>query len=179
MVVDIGASCFVALCSYLKQNAALDYLQHNGHEVLIHTVVAGGQSLVETLSNLQSLARHFYDVPLVVWLNPYFGNITMNGEKFENFKVYREVAASVRAVIEMPKLSPFFQWDFTEMLTRHDTFEESLKNPKVFIMGRQRLIMIWRDYQKLLDQAQVVPETIPGLATLPASETPLFQGGLP
>jgi hypothetical protein len=178
MVVDIGASCFVALCSYLKKNAALDYLKQNGHEVTIHTVITGGQSLVETLNNLRSLARHFYDVPLVVWLNPYFGDITLDGEKFENFKIYREVAASVKAVIEMPKLSTLFARDFTDMLTRHCTFEEAVKGPYFFIMSRQRLVMIWRDFQKLLDQAQVAPEPMTMPSLLPASEAKLLQDGL-
>jgi hypothetical protein len=165
LVVDIGASCFVALCSYLKNNSALDYLQKEGHEIILHTVITGGQSLVETLNNLRSLARHFYDLPLVIWLNPYFGAISLDGEKFEKFKVYREVASAVKAVLEMPALPPLFERDFVDMLARHGAFEESLKNPKVFIMNRQRLIMIWREYKKRLDQAQVVPCPIPELAT--------------
>jgi hypothetical protein len=178
IVVDIGASCFVALCSYLKKNAALDYLARNGHEATIHTVITGGQSLVETLNNLRSLARHFYDVPLVVWLNPYFGDITLDGEKFENFKIYREVAASVKAVIEMPKKSSLFQLTFAEMLARHGTFEESLKNPEVSFMGRHRLTMLWHDYQNLLEQAQVAPEPMLLTPTFQASEGELFQDGL-
>ena len=178
MVVDIGASCFVALCSYLKKNAALDYLQRNGHEVTIHTVIIGGQSLVETLSNLRSLARHFYDVPLVVWLNPFFGEITLDGVSFENFKVYREVASSVKAIIEMPKGSSLFQRTFAEMLTRHETFEESIKNPETSVMDRHRLKMIWSDYQNLLTQAQVAPEPIPLPPPPGAPEASLFQDGL-
>jgi hypothetical protein len=178
LVVDIGASCFVALCSYLKKNAALDFLMQKGHEVTIHTVITGGQSLVETLNNLRSLARHFYDVPLMVWLNPYFGDITLDGEKFENFKVYQEVAASVDAVIEMPKLSKLFEEDFINMLTRHSTFEESVKDPKLHIMVRQRLSMIWCDYQKILDQAQVVPEPMPQSSDFPDPGTKLIRDGL-
>jgi len=178
MVVDIGASCFVALCSYLKKNAALDYLQRNGHEVTIHTVIIGGQSLVETLNNLRSLARHFYDVPLVVWLNPYFGEITLDGVSFENFKVYREVASSVKAIIEMPKMSSLFQRTFAEMLARHGTFEESLINPETTFMGRHRLNLIWRDYQNLLTQAQVAPEPDHSPPPPEAPEAPLFQDGL-
>jgi hypothetical protein len=178
LVVDIGASCFVALCSYLKKNAALDHLEQNGHEVTIHTVVTGGQGLGETLNNLRSLARHFYDMPLMVWLNPFFGEITLDGEKFENFKIYREVAASVKAVIEMPRMSELFQRSFSEMLARHGTFEESLINPANTFMGRHRLKKIWQDYQDLLDQARLAPEPLATPTLFPAPEAPLAQDGL-
>jgi hypothetical protein len=178
LVVDIGASCFVALCSYLKKNEALDYLRQNGHEVTIHTVITGGAGLLETLNNLLALARHFYDVPLVVWLNTFFGEISLDGETFEHFKVYRQVAPSVKAIIEMPKLSELFQRSFSEMLARHGTFEESLINPATTFMGRHRLRKIWQDFQDLMDQARLAPEPSAALPLFSDQETPLSQDGL-
>jgi CO dehydrogenase maturation factor len=155
MVVDIGASCFVSLGNYLKQYDAFGVLQDRGHRVFIHTIIVGGVNLLDTLGNLQSLARHF-TAPIVVWLNPFFGPIRQGEDSFEDFRVYQEVAGSLHGLVQMPELKAvLFARDFEEMQADHRTFEESLKTPKVFIMSRQRLVMIWRQYQEALSQAKL------------------------
>ena len=156
MVVDIGASCFVSLCAYLKKYSAFEVLQDQGHTIYMHTVITGGVNLVETMNNLRSLADNF-TVPIVVWLNHFFGEIKIGNDRFENFKIYHEVADSLRGIIEMPKLgSSLFARDFADMQARYETFEESLKNPKVFIMNRSRLFQIWKQYQEAIGQIGLV-----------------------
>jgi hypothetical protein len=156
MVMDIGASCFVALCAYLKKYSAFEVLQNLGHTIYMHTVITGGVNLLETLNNFHSLANNF-TVPIVVWLNHFFGEIKIGNDRFESFKIYREVADSLRGIIEMPKLgSSLYARDFADMQTRYETFEESLKNPKVFIMNRSRLFQIWKQYQEAIGQIGLV-----------------------
>jgi len=152
MVVDIGASCFVSLCAYLKKYSAFEVLQDLGHTIYMHTVITGGVNLLETLNNFRSLAKNF-TVPIVVWLNHFFGEIKIGNDRFENFKIYREVADSLRGIIEMPNLgSSLFARDFADMQARYETFEEALKNPKVFIIHRSRLFRIWKEYQQAIGQ---------------------------
>jgi len=43
-VVDTGATSFVALTKYLEENDAFQLLRDNGREVIVHTVIAGGQA---------------------------------------------------------------------------------------------------------------------------------------
>lgn len=155
MVVDIGASCYVSLGNYLKRYDAFNVLQGQGHSVLIHTIIVGGVNLVDSLGTLQSLAHHF-SVPIVVWLNPFFGAVKQGQDNFEDFNVYREVADSLHGVIRMPEpKGELFNRDFADMQTNNRTFEESLKNPRVFLMSRQRLIMIWRQYQEAISQVRL------------------------
>lgn len=40
MVVDIGASCFVPLCSYMKQRHAFEVIQSLGFNSYIHTLIS-------------------------------------------------------------------------------------------------------------------------------------------
>lgn len=156
IVVDNGASCFVSLCSYLKGNRALAILQDAGHELLIHTIVTGGQALGETLSELKSLTRNFPDVPIVVWLNPYFGEISMDGQKFQEFKLYQEVSASIRAIIEIPHLKQvLFAKDLEKLLAKKMSFDAGI-NSSMPIMTRSRLKAIWHGIEQAIELACLV-----------------------
>lgn len=155
MVVDIGASCFVSLCAYLKKYSAFEVLQSMGRSIYIHTVITGGVNLVETLNNFDSLIRHF-DVPTIVWLNPFFGDIKIGNDSFENSKICHEAADSLHGIIEMPKLDPLFARDFADMQARHQTFEESLQNPRVFIMNLSRLMAIRRKYHQAISGVHLI-----------------------
>ena len=54
VIVDNGASSFIALASYLSDNDFIDLLEDQGHRVFLHTIVTGGQAMGDTL---QGLAR--------------------------------------------------------------------------------------------------------------------------
>lgn len=63
-IVDNGASSFVALGAYIKENALLSLLREQGHQVFFHTVITGGQALGDTLSGLKVLAKASRILPL-------------------------------------------------------------------------------------------------------------------
>jgi len=156
MVIDVGASCFVSLCAYLKKYDAFELLGKREHTIYMHTVITGGVNLLETMNNLRSLVKNF-TVPIIVWLNHFFGEIKNGEERFEDFKIYREVADSLRGIIEMPNLgTSLFARNFAEMQARNDTFEESLKKPEVFLMERSRLFNIWKAYREAIGQIELV-----------------------
>lgn len=73
VIVDNGASSFVALGAYLQQNDVLPTLLEEGHKVYFHSVVTGGQAVVDTADGLAELADGFPQSPVIVWLNPFFG----------------------------------------------------------------------------------------------------------
>lgn len=76
VVIDNGASSFVPLSAYVLSNHVPALLRDMGHQLIVHTVVTGGQALLDTLTGLTQLIRQFpTDVPFVVWLNPYWGPI--------------------------------------------------------------------------------------------------------
>jgi hypothetical protein len=157
IVVDVGASCFVSICSYIKESDAFGVLRAQGHQLTIHTVVTGGQSMAETMANLEALASHFFDIPLVVWLNSYFGEIALKGQKFHDFKLYEELESSLRAVIEIPPLRPgTFGRDFEELLARHEAFDTAIKSSSLPLMTRQRLAAIWCKLDSTIDAAQLI-----------------------
>lgn len=155
IIIDNGASTFLPLCAYLKDSDIFQFLRDHGQTVMMHTVVTGGQGMLDTMNGLQALTVNFPDVPVVVWLNEFFGKTEMNGVSVENSKVINN-AENVHAFIRLKELNPgTFGHNFTRMLKERLTFREARENTKYDIMCRQRLVMIWRDFAAQIDQAHL------------------------
>ncbi|MGE4403220.1 MAG: conjugal transfer protein TraL [Desulfobulbus sp.] len=156
IVIDNGASTFLPLCSYLKDNAALELLDQEGHAVLLHTVMTGGQAVVDTASGLKTLATSFPSTSIVVWLNRYFGDIAMNGKVFEDFKVYQEHYSQFRSIIKVPaRKQSTFGKDLEALLSRRETFEAAIHSNQP-VMVRQRLKTFWAEVSREVDKAQLI-----------------------
>jgi len=156
-IVDSGASTFVPLWHYKTGNKVPELLAGMGRELVIHTVVTGGQALEETVAGFSQLAGQFPEqVPFVVWLNPYFGPIERERTGFEQFGEYIDLKDQVSAIVRMPQLAELFRRDLSDMLQRRLTFDEALRMPFFTIITRQRLIMIKRNFFQLMDGAVVL-----------------------
>ena len=79
----------------------------------------------------------------MVWLNPYWGDIEMDGKRFEDMKTYQDNKARVSAIIRIPPYkADTFGKDLSEILQSKLTFNEALDNKALPIMVRQRLNII-------------------------------------
>ena len=84
-VIDNGAASFIPLSYYLAENDAIGLVAEHGKQVVIHTVVTGGQALRDTLAGFASLAEQLpAEADMVVWLNEFFGEIETDGKTFED-----------------------------------------------------------------------------------------------
>jgi hypothetical protein len=156
IVVDNGAASFVPLCSYLKENDALDFLCDRNHQIFLHTIITGGQAIGDTVNGLNTLALSFPATPLVVWLNSYFGSVVMRGESFEKFNIYQEHIEKFKAIIQLPvRKQTTFGKDLEELFARRETFDAAI-NSSLPIMTRQRLKTFWRDVQNVIDTANLL-----------------------
>lgn len=144
VIIDSGASSFVPLSHYLLSNKIPSLLREMGHELVIHTVITGGQALHDTVNGFAQLANQFQDkVTFVVWLNPYWGPIVHEGKDFEQIKAYKDNKDRISAIIRVPTLKEeTFGRDLTEMLQERLTFDEALAMPTKTIMARQRLKIV-------------------------------------
>ena len=159
VVVDNGAATFVPLCAYLKENQTVDFLAEMEMRVLIHTVFTGGQAMKDTADGLASLAKHFPNVPLVVWLNRYFGDITHDAKQFEDFKIYKDNRDKILALIRIPqKSAQTFGKDLEELFARRQTFASALADDSLPIMTRQRLKIFWAEASQEIDKAGLIEQ---------------------
>lgn len=154
IVIDNGASSFVALGSYLLENSIYELLQEHGHTVYFHTVMTGGQAVSDTANGLKSLAISFPKAPIVVWLNPFFGEIALDGKKFVDFKVYKEHAGQFEAIIELPEGNrATIGKDLEELFAKRMSFEAGINSSKGIVV-RARLRNYWKDVLNLIQQAR-------------------------
>ncbi|MEW5728041.1 MAG: conjugal transfer protein TraL [Pseudomonadota bacterium] len=156
MVIDNGASTFVPLCSYILQNDLVNLVHEAGHTIRFHTVITGGQALADTTEGFTSLCENIAGVPIVVWINEYFGQPVRNGKTFEDSNVLKRYQDRVHALVTIPAVKPeTFGRDMQMMLNRRDTFAEADASPDYGIMERQRLRMMWRKLEAQMERARL------------------------
>mgnify|MGYP000636583630 FL=1 len=144
VVIDNGASSFVPLSHFLISNAVPALLTEMGHQLVVHVVIAGAQSLLDTINGFAQLAKQFpLDAAFVVWLNPYYGPIEHEGKGFEQMKAYVANKDRVAAIVRLPVLKKeTYGRDLADMLQARLTFDEALGSDSLTIMTRQRLKII-------------------------------------
>jgi hypothetical protein len=154
-IVDNGASSFVALSAYLKENAIIPLYREAGHTIYLHTVITGGQAIGDTVGGLKALAQDFPETPIVVWLNPYFGEIAMDGKPFEEFKVYKEHGRQFHALIPLPEGNrATIGKDLADMLAKRQSFMTAM-NACPSIVIRSRLLRYWNTLLAAISAARV------------------------
>jgi hypothetical protein len=152
-VVDNGASTFLPLWHYLLENNALDYLRQNGRRIYVHTVITGGQALLDTLNGFHELAQTTGERNIVVWVNEYFGRVEAEGKKFSEMAAYRDNAEKVCGAIVLTKRNQdTFGRDVEEMIAAKLTFSEAIGTARLPIMAKQRLKIVQRDLFDQLDR---------------------------
>jgi hypothetical protein len=156
VIVDTGSSAFVSLLHYLVTHDAFAVLENMGHEILVHTVVTGGQMLLDTLHGSSQLVKQLDGVRFVVWLNPYWGPVIEDGKTFEQMKGYQDIKKRIEAVIALPSYTDeLFPQDIATMLKNRLTFKQAIESPDLTLMSRHRLTVAQRDFYGRLDALTV------------------------
>lgn len=141
VVIDNGASSFVPLSHYVISNQVPALLRELGHELILHVVIAGGDMCLDTINGFDQLASQFStDVQFVVWLNPFVGDVVVNGKAFEQMNVYRNHKDRISAIVELPRVkAETYGKDLSEMMADRLTYDEAVDDSNRHIMVRHRL----------------------------------------
>lgn len=152
-IVDNGASSFLPLSSYMVENQVPQLITGSGKELVIHTVITGGQALTDTLTGFKRLCEQMPpEARIIVWLNEYFGSIASDGKSFEEMKVYQANKERVSGMVRIAKQTgDTFGKDFETMLDNKMTFKEAAESPTFGLMAKQRLTMMKRGIFQQLD----------------------------
>ncbi len=153
VIVDNGASSFVAFSEFLITNKIPEMLTAEKHTILIHTIITGGDEQADTVAGFSALASHFSEpVKIVVWLNPYYGSVESE-KRFDDFKAYITHKERIASIIHLPDLpKDSFGINIAQMLKARLTFAESLAKGELPIMTRQRLKLIKDDIYNQIDE---------------------------
>jgi hypothetical protein len=134
VVIDSGAASFVPLSRYLIDNRIAELLANGGRELVVHTIVTGGGSVIETLKGLEAVVLHFPDtVRVVVWTNEFFGPVRYENTAFEEMAIYREAKPRISGRITLKELNRrTFGANLATLLERKLTFSEALSSNSAF-----------------------------------------------
>ncbi len=143
-VIDNGAASFIPLSYYITENDAINLIGENGKQVIIHTVITGGQAMMDTLAGFASLVEQMPEnVKIVVWLNEFFGDIEAEGKTFEQMKVYQNNKDRVLGIVTIARQTgSTFGEDVKQMLDSKQTFDEVAQSADFGLMAKSRLAKV-------------------------------------
>lgn len=141
-VIDNGASTFIPLSAYLRENSVVELLQESGKKVYIHTVLTGGQAMDDTLMGLNALLAS-QAAPVVVWENEFFGEVARDARRFTDSKLYERNKARIAGIVTLHKRNQdTFGKDMELLVSNKLTFDEAMASSVFSLMPRQRLKII-------------------------------------
>ena len=161
VVIDNGASGFIPITSYMAANDLGLVLEGMEREMILHTVVVGGEAHRDTMDGLRSVAGTFKDAPTVAWLNPMNGPI----DRAAFDKELDKAGLSERVVVvDLPDFggpqATTFGRDFDAVLKDKQTFQEGRAARKSEIMVAHRLGMMEKRIFGLLDDVLAKNELV-------------------
>jgi len=152
-VVDNGASTFLPLWHYLLENRAVEYLQENHCKIYVHTVITGGQALLDTLNGLRELAESTQQRNMVVWVNEFFGRVEAQGKRFSEMTAFLESQDKICGIVVIARRNQdTFGRDIEDMIARKWTFQEAIVAPEFQLLAKQRLTIVRRELFEQLDE---------------------------
>lgn len=151
-VIDNGASTFLPLWNYVVENQVIDLLRNAGKKLYVHTVITGGQALLDTMNGFRSLAQSTEERNIVLWINEYFGRVERDGKKFSDMAAYAENADKVFGSVHVTQRNKdTFGRDVEEVIARKLSFEEAIREGEFSLMTKQRLRVVQRDLFEQLE----------------------------
>ncbi|WP_267523172.1 conjugal transfer protein TraL [Campylobacter sp. MG1] len=148
-IIDSGATTFIPLIDYLKENEIISLLKNEKIEIYFHVPIVGGQAQDDTILGLVQLINNF-DCNFIVWCNEYHGSLN----NFENTQEYNAIKEKINALIYLKQFSKdTYGKDLLELTSKNLTFDESLKDKSFSLMSKQRL-KIFRD--KVFEQIKII-----------------------
>ena len=146
-VVDNGASTFVPLRNYMLENDVVRVLKQAGRQLYVHTVLTGGQAMLDTLHGFKTVADATPERNVIVWLNEYFGRIEFDGTPFGELTTYKENREKVFGSVLLAHRNPAtFGKDLEAVISRKLTVAEAMRDARFSLMTRQRVITLQRDW---------------------------------
>jgi len=144
IIMDSGSSNIISLINYLKRNDSFSLFENQGHDVIIHTVIAGGDMTSATLKTLGILHEDFRGTDKILWLNEYAHRMEIDGAKGVEavFKtpIYNDAKESIKAVFALPSLHPQLEANLINgMLDKGILFSEVDKSDEFKLAEKNRL----------------------------------------
>jgi len=153
-VIDNGANTFSPLLAYMVENNVAEFLTDNGKTVYLHTIVGGGDALIDTANGFESIANGIENTPVIIWLNEHFGKTaTPDGKEFTDTKIFKKYENRLQGLITLHARNPqTYGDDIKRMNTKRMTFNEVMESTNFSVMEKQRIHTVRKDVFEQLDR---------------------------
>ena len=152
VVVDTGSNTFLTLLSYIFENNVIEFLESEGKEVFIHTILGGGDLYADTYNGLSSIIEQL-NSNTVIWVNEFFGKDAF--DLIKNDKVIKANRAKIRGFIHMPEPKKNTLGEDLKILNadRLTLLElQASADAKYTFMMKNRVRTLFNSYYTSLDQ---------------------------
>lgn len=158
-VIDNGASTFLPMMKYFRENDVIELFDSLERPTFIHSVITGGQAQADTI---QGFIRSCdivkgSSVKVIAWINEKDGLPTVETTKNGTRPLYGSswfdrYTDSLGGVINIPdRKSDAFTNDLKILTENNLTLEEAKQSEKFNIMQRTRLNKVFREVYEQLD----------------------------
>ena len=122
---------------------------------MVHTIVTGGQALVDTLHGAAQLVKQLEVARFIVWLNPFWGPVALDGKTFEQMKVYQDIKKRIETVVNLPAFTDeLFPQDIASMLNSRLTFKERVSQKELLEQNAAQQQKLLSEFQAALGRNQ-------------------------
>ena len=153
LVIDTGVDIFEPLVQHFVKNGYDNLIAESTTEMIVHTVIAGGDRLDDTINGLVTLCNKLpSNMKIVVWLNEYFGPIEVAGKPFEEFKIYENNREKIHGIVKIREQnSELFKADLLKKNTLKMTLSEAIKSEEFSEVSSSRFEEFRRELFEQLD----------------------------
>lgn len=156
IIVDTGSNTFLNLLDYLIQNQIFDLFYSLQISPVIHTIIVGSGDYNDTLHGAKTIIENL-SVPVVVWVNEYFGEVIERLQSSELNSDQYTHANTIAAFMLLPKLNTKLQGkDMEIFITNRLTIPEIETCTDLSLVAKIRVKKIFTDYFNDLDKIEIM-----------------------
>jgi hypothetical protein len=149
LVIDVGATTYQPLYSYIIKNDVFSLLHDFEHFVHIPIAIGAGAE-ADCLLQLDVMLNTFGSLPTyIVWQNEFFN--TKSDHDIEKLEAYQKNKEKIFAVVKMTKRDILFESALEKMTNNKQIFADVNIDPEYNILEKSRLHKIKTDYWDMLD----------------------------
>lgn len=156
-VVDNGASTFLPMIKYMADNEVLPLLDTTNKPIYLHSVIVGGQPLIDTIEGFKTLCSKVREsgaknIKVIAWVNDGLGDVIYKDRHFLESPILKADADVLGGVVWMKNYhSDAFTSDIKQVTENNLTLVEALNSSEFKLMQKQRLKKVYGEIYEQLD----------------------------
>ena len=151
IVIDIGASSFAAVNSYILENEIFELFDDENIDLVIVGVVAGAGNTVDSVNGLKTILTTHSNRDFLIVNNEYMGSTNYNGIELKDSKVLKETKAKILKMVDIEGKPDYIQQNINDFAKMRITFNELDSSDKFPLMAKRRLKSYRDEIFKQLD----------------------------